>query len=210
MNIKIFTLNPFRENTYLLYDETRECVIIDAGCYGKSEEKEINDFIDKNKLSPVKLINTHGHIDHILGLNYLKKTYNISFEANIGDEYLYKNSKEHGFLFGLDTENAPAIDKYLNDKDVIKFGDSELNVIAVPGHSPGHLAFYAKSIKSLFSGDTLFRESIGRTDLPGGDLDIILNSIKTKLLTLDDDVKVYPGHGPDTTIGYEKLSNPFL
>lgn len=211
IQIKIFTFNPFQENTYLLYDDTKEAVLIDPGCFDKNEEEELDAFLKENELKLVRLLNTHSHIDHILGNWYVKNNYNLKLEAHKEDEFLAKNAKTHGLTFGLDMpEEAPEIDVYLNEGDQIKFGNSVLDIVHVPGHSPGSIVFYNKDEEFMIVGDVLFNDSIGRTDLPGGDYDLLAGGIKGKLFTMGDDMKVYPGHGPYTTIGKERRTNPFL
>lgn len=210
MKIKIFTFNPFQENTYLIYDETKECVIIDAGCYDKEEEKEISEFITKNELKPKFLINTHCHIDHVLGIRYLKEKYKIEFLCSQKDEFLLNLAKEQGLLFGIKLDMPPLADKYITKSEKIEFGNIKIQILDVPGHTPGHLAFYNSDENCVFTGDVLFKGSIGRTDLPGGNYETLMTSIKNQLMILNDDCVVYAGHGASTTIGFEKMSNPFL
>lgn len=211
MEIKIFVNNPFQENTIVLYDETGEAVIIDCGCFGRDEEKELQNFLTEKKLRPVALLNTHLHIDHILGNRFIKDTYDLSTQASRKDDFLIAHAVEYAAMLGFTgITPPPAVGKYLDDGDVVRFGNSELRVIAVGGHSPGGLCFYSRADKLLIAGDVLFAGSVGRTDLPGGNPDELKNSIKEKLLTLPEDVKVIPGHGPETTIGEEKKYNPFL
>jgi glyoxylase-like metal-dependent hydrolase (beta-lactamase superfamily II) len=210
IKIKRFVFNSFEENTYLLYDETQECIIIDAGCSDINEEKEINNFIEKNKLVPRRLLNTHGHIDHILGNNFFGKQYSLFTELHQADEFLVSNIRTYAMTFGISFNEIPRIKSFLDENSVIKFGNSELTCLFVPGHTPDSLAFYNKKQNFVFTGDVLFNGSIGRTDLPGGSYDAIINSIKTKLLVLDGQTVVYSGHGEQTTIEHEKNTNPFL
>ena len=210
INIKTFVFNGFQENTFVLFDETKECIIIDAGCYDNSEKENLVSFIENNNLKPVKLVNTHGHIDHLLGVNFLRGKYNIPFEAHKLDEPIVCSTNEYAELFGFSFNDSPTIDNYLNEIDEIKFGNSSLEIFHVPGHSPGSLAFYSKSQEFVIVGDVLFNGSIGRTDLPGGDYDTLIHSIKTKLLNLPENVEVLSGHGNNTSIAYEKKTNPFL
>lgn len=207
---KTFIFNNFQENTYLLYDETKECIIIDAGCYSDNETNQITSFIKTNKLKPVMLLNTHFHIDHILGLGELKKTYNIPICGNTKDNSIIESAQEYGKQFGFTNIKSFKIDRNIDNKEIIKFGNSTLKALFVPGHTPGHLAFYSEENDFVIVGDVLFKGSIGRTDLPGGDLDVLYNSIKTKLLTLNDSTEVMPGHGYFTTISLEKKNNPFI
>ncbi|MCK4665018.1 MAG: MBL fold metallo-hydrolase [Bacteroidales bacterium] len=210
INIKTFIFNPFQVNTYLLYDETKECIIIDAGCYDNNEQEIILSFIEKNKLKPVKLLNTHCHIDHIFGNNYIGDKYKLFLEIHEADQFLIDAAIEHAKTFGLEINKQPAIGKYLNDNEIIKFGNSELKIIHIPGHSPGGIVFYNKQQEFIIAGDVLFCDSIGRTDLPGGNHEQLVSSIKNKLLILDDNVKVFSGHGETTTIGNERKNNPYL
>ncbi len=211
IHIEIMEFNPFRENTYIVYDETKEAVIIDPGCNSSEEKKHLTTFIENNNLKPVKLLNTHGHIDHILGNSFVKEKYNLPLEAHIGDEFLIVDARNYGSAMGISMpDDAPLIDKYLTEEDTIKFGNSVLNILHVPGHSPGSLVFYNEEAKILICGDVLFNDSIGRTDLPGGDYDLLAKGIKEKIFTLDKNIVVYPGHGPSTSIDKEKKYNPFL
>jgi hydroxyacylglutathione hydrolase len=210
MKIKQFTFNPFFENTYLLYDETNECVIIDPGCSQIEEYNELKKFIEKEGLTPVRLLNTHSHIDHIFGNRFVADTYKLELEAHEKESDHIKNADSYAGMFGMPSPNTPAISKYINEGDAIVFGNTNLEVLFTPGHSPGHVVFYNPQQKVIIGGDVLFRESIGRTDLPGGDYNTLIQSIKNKLFVLEDDITVYPGHGMPTTIGYEKRYNPFL
>ena len=210
ISIHYFTFNGFQENTYILFDETKECVIIDPGCYSNEEEQELDKFITENELIPIKLLNTHCHIDHVLGNSFVASKYNIGLEIHENDLPTLHATPEYGHTFGFNIDKSPEPTTLLKDGDVIKFGNSELNVLYAPGHSAGHIIFVAQEEKFVINGDVLFQGSIGRTDLPGGDYNTLIESIKTKLLTLDDDFTVYSGHGPSTTIGFERSQNPFL
>ncbi|MDQ3072665.1 MAG: MBL fold metallo-hydrolase [Bacteroidota bacterium] len=210
MNIKLFTFNPFSENTYLLYDDSGECVIVDPGCSNGQEERALDSFIAEKKLQPVLLLNTHCHIDHILGNRFVSDKYGLLLEANAHEESNLRFADVYCQQFGIAPPQSPAIEKFLDEGDKITFGDTELDVLFSPGHSAGHVVFVNPADKCVIGGDVLFRDSIGRTDLPGGDHATLLNSIREKLWTLPDDFVVYPGHGPSTTIGYEKSNNPFL
>ncbi len=211
MKVHIFPLNPWQVNTYILYDDTGECVIIDPGCFTEEEQEQLAGFITENKLDPVRLLHTHLHLDHVFGTRFMAEKYGLKPEAHSDDEFLIGITKDYAEQFGVTMEeNPPGLGNYLNEGDEIKFGNTVLKVIHVPGHSPGGVTFYNKEDGILIAGDVLFRESIGRTDLPGGDYDTLISNIKSKLLTLPDETVVYPGHGPSTTVGYEKSSNPFL
>ena len=210
VKIKTFVFNPFQENTFLLYDDTKQCAIIDAGCYSEKEKNELVSFIEKNDLEPVKLLNTHCHIDHILGNCFVARQYNLKSEAHQKDNIILENVVQHGRVFGVEAEQPPDMQIFLEENDIVKFGGSQLLVLHVPGHSPGSIVFYNEEQKFAIVGDVLFNGSIGRTDLPGGDYDTLIKNIKEKLFVLEDDVVVYTGHGPETTIGYERKTNPFF
>ena len=210
-NIKIFTFNPFQENTYVIHDVSGECVIIDPGCYLREEKEELKDYIEQNGLKPVKLLLTHGHIDHILGNFFVYQTWGLKPEMHKEDIPLLHSVGNYAHLFGVDgVELSPEPELILNEGDGVLFGNTELEVLFVPGHAPGHIAFFNRKEKYVIGGDVLFRGSIGRTDLPGGDFNTLISSIEKKFYPLGDDVVVFSGHGPYTTIGDEKKHNPFL
>ena len=209
MNIKIFTFNPFQQNTSVLYDDTKECVIVDPGCYEKHEEEELVSFIDKNDLKVVKLLNTHCHIDHVLGNKFVADKYNVDLYIHKEDLPTLKSIPAYAPVYGFHQYNEKEADQFLNHGDTIEFGNTKLEVIFTPGHAPGHVVFFHRESKQLINGDVLFNGSIGRTDLPGGNHEQLIQSIHEKVFPLGDDVVVYCGHGPNTTIGKEKVSNPF-
>lgn len=208
--IEKFTFNPFKENTYILFDETKECLIIDPGCYTKDEKKQLLNFIEKNKLIPVQLLNTHCHIDHVLGNYIISNNYELKLAAHQLEVPVLEGSSYWGSQYGIKGDVSPGIDLYLNEGDYIEFGNSKLEVIFVPGHSPGHIAFVNHNEKFIINGDVLFEGSFGRYDLPGGDLTTLSRSIQKKLFALPDDYKVYAGHMGETSIGAEKKTNPIL
>lgn len=212
MVIKKFEFNPFPVNTYILWDEdSKEAIIIDAGCYFEEEREELINYIKENKLIIKHLLATHLHLDHNFGNPFVSKTFNIELEANKGDEFLLQNMEAQARAFNMPLPDAPIpIGKYINEHDTILFGIHTLEAIHVPGHSPGSIVYYCEQEKIAFAGDVLFRSSIGRTDLAGGDFNTLISGIKTKLFTLPDKVVVYPGHGPSTSIGFEKKHNPFI
>ena len=206
-----FTVNPIQENTYLLYDESKECVIIDCGCLTEREKSAVRNFIDENGLKPKHLLNTHLHFDHALGNRFIYETYGLKPEAHQADEFLVKQMSAQLNYFGVSSNDEPVpIGKYLNEGDKIIFGNSELEILHVPGHSPGSLVYYNRAQNLLFAGDVLFRESIGRTDLPQGNHADLIRNIQEKLLTLPDETVVFCGHDETTTIGHEKMFNPYL
>lgn len=210
LSIKTFTVNPLQENCYILSDETKECVIIDCGAFTENECKEIIDYIHSEQLKPVHLIATHGHFDHNLGIGAMEQAFGLKLKIHRADEHHIRNiSQQAQDFMGMVVNFTPQIDTFLNGGDTINFGTHHLQCIAAPGHSMGGLLFYCEEEKVLFSGDTLFRCSIGRTDLPGGSMFMIINSLR-QLCQLPDSVTVYPGHGPYTTISYELAHNPYL
>ncbi len=210
ITIRQFVFNLFATNTYVVSDETNKCVIIDAGCYTKDEENEIIDYIKDNKLEPVALLNTHCHVDHVCGVAFLKQKYNIDFYANNTDNYILEQVVNSAITYGMQIEQPPKIDKMLNDGDTFNFGNTEFKICLVPGHTKGSIAYYCEKEKIIFSGDVLFDGSIGRTDLDGGNLEVLLDSIKENLFKLPEDTEVLSGHGGPTRIGKEINSNPFL
>jgi len=211
MTIKTFTFNPIQENTYLVYDETLEAVVIDAGCISKVEKRALKQYMEDNNLTLKRVLNTHLHFDHQFGNRFLFDTFGIKPEAGKEDEYLLENVIAQTRSFGMDVdEEAQPLGGYIIENQEIKFGNSTFTAFHVPGHSPGSMAFYAEKDGVLFAGDVLFRGSIGRTDLPGGDYATLIQSITRKLLPLPDSTVVYSGHGPQSTIGFEKKNNPFL
>jgi hydroxyacylglutathione hydrolase len=210
MQVKLFTFNPFFENAYILYDDTNECVIIDPGCYTKEEKESLVDFITAKGLTPVRLLNTHAHVDHIFGNAYVNYKYKLLPELHKLEEDGLRAADVYSNSYGVNPPRSPMPEQYIDEDTAIKFGNTELKVLFTPGHSVGHVVFYDEAEGRLFGGDVLFRDGIGRADLPGGSFRTLINSIKEKLFTLPDSVTVFPGHGPPTTIGYEKENNPFL
>jgi hydroxyacylglutathione hydrolase len=209
IQIQTFTFNPFEENTYLVYDETGEGVVIDPGCYEKVEKERLAQFIESKKIKIKYLLNTHCHIDHVLGNDFVKEKYNVPLLINKNDEPVLRSVKAYAPSYGFNLYQEALADGYLAEGDTVSFGNTIFNVLFLPGHAPGHIGFYHKESNSLLSGDVLFEKSIGRTDLPGGDFNTLIKSIHQKIFTLPDEVVVYPGHGDTTTVGEEKNSNPF-
>ncbi|MAJ50453.1 MAG: MBL fold hydrolase [Flammeovirgaceae bacterium] len=210
MNIKSFVFNAFYENTYLLSSSNLETLILDPGCYEDFEKKELSNFIKINKLKPIAIINTHCHIDHVLGNDYLKKLYDIPLWIPATEKNLLKSVATYAPTMGIQDYQEAHPDKLLGEKDVITFGSEKLEILFAPGHSEGHLMFYHAAKKLLMAGDVIFRESIGRTDLPGGNFKTLEESIKNQVFTLPEGVVIYPGHGPCTTVSHEKKNNPFV
>lgn len=210
VHLKQFVCNPYQENTYVLYDDKGFCAIIDPGMYGKAEEDLFLSFMEEHKLNPVLLLNTHCHIDHVLGNKFIHEQYGLLPQFHEGELPLLIEVQNYAPQMGIRYDISPIGEYFLPEEGTVTFGDNVLKLIFVPGHSPAHLCFYHESQKFVIGGDALFRGSIGRTDLPGGNHNQLLKSIKEKLYTLPEDVIVYPGHGPSTTIGEEKRTNPFV
>jgi len=210
ITIKQFPFNPFQVNTYVLNDETKECIIIDPGMQGPDEEQELTDYIDANGLKPVLLLNTHAHVDHIVGNSFVAETYNIPLVSHKHCVGFLTNAAAYASTFGLKMGSIKSIDKFADESEDIKFGSSTLKVLYTPGHADGSLCFYSENDAFVITGDVLFNQSIGRTDLPTGNYDLLQQSIWEKLFTLPDNTVAWPGHGPETNIGFEKLHNPFV
>ena len=210
IQITVFTFNPFGENTYVVYDETGEAIIVDPGNYDSREDTILTSFIEEKGLKPVLIANTHAHVDHVLGVSYVKRKYGVPFALHKGDEPVLRSVKVYAPNYGFAAYQEPEVDVWFAEGEEVRFGNSTLEILFLPGHAPGHVGFYDKVGQRLIAGDVLFRESIGRTDLPGGNHATLLSSIRTKLFGLPDEVVVYPGHGPSTTIGHEKKFNPFF
>jgi len=210
ISIQQFTFNPVRENTYILFDETRECVIIDPGMYDAEEQNIVVDFIKEKDLAPVLLLNTHCHYDHVFGNKFVFDQWGLKPQFHKGELAVLQAIPGYAPQMGLHYELSPEPEVFLEETGVVAFGKSRLELIFAPGHSPAHLCFYAAADNFLIGGDVLFYYSIGRTDLPGGDHLQLINSIRNNLFILPDNCKVYPGHGQATTIGFEKQHNPYL
>jgi hydroxyacylglutathione hydrolase len=210
IKVKTFTFNPVQENTYLLYNDQNKAIIIDPGCYFTAEQETLKKFIEDTKLEPVRLLNTHCHLDHVFGNKWVAKTWGLELEIPEGEQEMLKLAPLSGEKWGLPFDNYNGPLRFLEEETPVLLGNDELRVILAPGHSPASVCFYCEKQGILIGGDVLFRESIGRTDLPGGDHETLLKSIREKLFVLPDEVKVYSGHGIPTTIGYEKRNNPFL
>lgn len=210
MEIAIFTFNAFAENTYVLYDKSKDCIIIDPGCSNDSERNELINFIEQKELVPVHLVNTHCHIDHVLGNRFISDQFGLPLTSHIGEQVVLDMQPMVSQMYGVDYDPSPNISVYLDQDDILEFGQTKLKVLFTPGHSPASISFYNHMTMQLIAGDVLFNDSIGRTDLPGGDYKTLIHSIKSKFLVLNDKVVVFSGHGEITTIGKERRSNPFL
>jgi glyoxylase-like metal-dependent hydrolase (beta-lactamase superfamily II) len=210
MKIHKLVFSPIEVNTYILYDESGDCAILDCGCYDKKESDKLGKFITLKNLKPVLLLNTHCHLDHIFGNKLIQEKYGLRPFSSELDEMNRKNAVQHAMIFGLTMDNPPEPQGFIEDNQTVKFGANELLALHVPGHSPGSLAFYSRNDNCVFTGDALFAGSIGRTDLPGGDFNTLIKSIKSKLFVLPPSTVVYAGHGKETTIGNEIKSNPYF
>jgi len=211
--VKFFTFSPFSENSYIIYDDSKECIIVDPGCYTDEERQRLSKFISDNDLTPVRLINTHCHIDHVFGNRYVAETYKLPLEIHEGEIPVLESVPMVAKMYGIPNVQLspdPDPNKFIKEGDTISFGNTKLSVLFTPGHSPASVSFYCKEDSFLIAGDVLFQGSIGRTDLPGGNFDTLLQSIINKFLPLPDDVIVYSGHGNPTSIGVERNSNPFI
>lgn len=213
MKIKVesFTFNPFQENTYVLFDENKNCVIIDPGCYEKFEQGELTDFIKNNELKPLALLNTHAHIDHVLGNSFIDRTFNLDFYMHQDDLITLRAVDNYAHVYGFPAyETSQEPNHLLKGGERLQFGGIELKVFHTPGHAPGHVVFYNEENDFVINGDVLFSGSFGRVDLPGGDIEILKKSIHEIMFQLPEQTTVYCGHGPATTIGKEKRSNYIL
>jgi hydroxyacylglutathione hydrolase len=210
LKIKSFVFSPIQENTYLLYNEFNDCVIIDPGCYFPEEQDELKAFITQSNLTPRMLLNTHCHLDHVFGNKFIAETYGLTLHLHEKEKMLLDYAPTSGLMYNMPFDNYVGKYIYLKEGDSVKIGEDELLVIEAPGHSPGHICFYCAKQNFIISGDVLFNRSIGRTDLPGGDHQTLLKNIREKLFVLPEETVVYSGHGELTTIGDEKKYNPFL
>ena len=210
LQIKSFQFSPIQENTYLLYNEFNDCIVIDPGCYFDEEKDKLAAFIYDNNLNPVMLLNTHCHLDHVFGNKMVAEKYNLTLQIHQNEKAVLAFAPTSGLMYDMPFDNYEGDFILLNEGDFIKLGTDELKILFTPGHSPGSLSFYCQKDKFVISGDALFKNSIGRTDLPGGNHEQLIKSIKQNLLTLPNDTVVYSGHGPATTVGEEKVGNLYL
>jgi glyoxylase-like metal-dependent hydrolase (beta-lactamase superfamily II) len=210
LHIKSFTFNPFQENTYLIYDESGDAILVDPGCYEVEEQLDLLDFITEKKLKVNQLINTHCHVDHVLGNFWAKKTFSLPLGIHHNEIPVLKSVEVYGPNYGFKDYQSTDADYFLKEGGQLLVGKESIEILFVPGHAPGHLVFYHKSSNQAIVGDTIFRGSIGRTDLPGGNHMLLLSKIKSELLTLPEETVLFPGHGPSTTVKHEKSTNPFV
>ncbi|MDY0344700.1 MAG: MBL fold metallo-hydrolase [Lentimicrobium sp.] len=210
ITIKSFVFNSFQVNSFVLSDGTGECIIIDPGCNDAREKNELSSYIDENQLKPVALVNTHFHVDHVLGNHFVFERYNLEPTGHKAGKMFWETAREFGSVFNLELDEIKRPVHFVEDGDEITFGQSTLEVRYTPGHADGSVCLVNHPQKFVIAGDVLFQTSIGRTDLPTGDFDTLMESIREKLFTLEDDYTVYPGHGPKTSIGFERQHNPFI
>ncbi len=210
LQIQSFIFSPIQENTYILYNELKECIIIDPGSYFDEEKDAMKTFIEQKQLVPKMLLNTHSHLDHVFGNKFIAETYNLKLQLHEKEKNVLEFASVSGLKYNMPFDNYTGELIFLKEGDKIILGTDELEIFETPGHSPGHIVFYCRKQNFIISGDVLFQRSVGRTDLPGGNHQMLLNSISKKLLVLPDETKVYSGHGAVTTIGEEKKYNPFL
>jgi glyoxylase-like metal-dependent hydrolase (beta-lactamase superfamily II) len=210
LKVKVFTFSPIKENTYVLYNEQGKAIIIDPGCYSTEEQETLRNFLTKESLTPVQLLNTHCHLDHVFGNKWVYDTYQTPLHIHPDEEVMLQYAPVSGEKWGLPFTNYSGPLHYLHEGDTIWLENDALKIILAPGHSPASLCFYCEKQQFVIGGDVLFRESIGRSDFPGGNLETLLKSIREQLFVLPDEVEVFPGHGVKTTIGYEKRNNLFL
>lgn len=210
LHVKVFTFSPIQENTYVLYNNAGKALIIDPGCYFKAEQDVLKQFLVENGLTPIQLLNTHCHLDHVFGNKFIHNTFHLELYIHAQEELVLQFAPISGEKWGLPFENYTGKLHFLQEGDLIKIDEDELEVLLTPGHSPGSICFYNKKQQFVIGGDVLFYESIGRTDLPGGNHETLLKSIREKLFVLPKETVVYNGHGQSTTIGHEMKHNPFL
>jgi len=210
LHIKSFVFSPIQENTYILYNETKDCIIIDPGAYFEDEKETLAAYIDKTGLKPKMLLNTHCHLDHVFANKFIAERYGLTLAIHEDEKKLLELAPASGLMYNMPFDNYQGEFQFLKPGEDIKLGEDKLTILFTPGHSPGSISFYHQEGQFVISGDALFNRSIGRTDLPGGNYDQLISSIRTQLLTLPPETKVYSGHGPVTTIGEEANENPFL
>ncbi len=210
IHIKSFCFGAFMENTFVVHEDSGECLVIDPGCYEPLEQEELVSYVTDQNLKVIGLVNTHCHIDHVLGNQFIKNTYNVPLTIHRDEEPMLKSVASYASNYGFPGYQPAAAEHFLEEGDELEVGNVKLKILLVPGHSPGHIMLYNAEQNICIGGDVLFRNSIGRTDLPGGDHDALIDNIRSKVFSLDDDTTVYCGHGPETTVGYEKANNPFV
>ena len=210
LKLKTFEFSPIQENTYILYNEFNDCIIIDPGCYFEEERQALSTFIGQNGLHPKLLLNTHCHLDHVFGNKFVAEKYGLTLHLHEGELPVLQFAPTSGLMYNMPFDNYAGEFVFLQPGEKVSLGKDELDILFTPGHSPASVSFYSKEDGFVIAGDVLFKQSIGRTDLPGGNFDTLIKSIKTELLVLPDATIVYSGHGEATSIGAEKKGNPYL
>jgi hydroxyacylglutathione hydrolase len=210
LHVKVFLFNPVQENTYLIYNDEKDCIIIDPGCYSENEQDELTNFIQENGLKPVLLLNTHCHLDHVFGNKFIAEKYGLILHIHPLEKKMLELAPASGLMWNLPFDNYMGNLEFLVPGRSLKLGNDEIQVLFTPGHSPGSVSFYSPGDGFVISGDVLFRGSIGRTDLPGGDFSVLSRSIMDQLYTLPGETVVFSGHGPSTTVESEKTHNPYV
>ncbi len=210
IEIKKIVFNDFQVNTYFIFDETGEALVVDPACYGDDDEQRFLNFVEENNLNPVKIVNTHPHIDHIVGNEFVKTIFSAKLVGHPAGVEFFNNATTMALALGFNMEKADKPDIYVEEGDTIDFGNSKLDVIYTPGHADGSISLIVKEKKAVVVGDLLFAGSIGRTDLPTGNQELLLESVRKKIFTLDKEYKVLSGHGPETTVGLEMETNPYF
>jgi hydroxyacylglutathione hydrolase len=210
LKVKSFQFSPIQENTYVLYNEQNQCAIIDPGCYYQNEVEELKRFIHQNKLTPILLLNTHCHLDHVFGNKAIAEAYTLTLHLHKNEQQVLEFAPTSGLMYNLPFDNYTGDFIFLEHGDTVKIGSDELNVLLTPGHSPGSISFYNANDGFVISGDVLFKNSVGRSDLPGGNHETLIKSIQQHILTLPPQTIVYSGHGPKTTVADEMANNPYL
>jgi hydroxyacylglutathione hydrolase len=210
LHIQVFTFSPIQENTYVVYNEQKQCIIFDPGCYFEEEREQLKEFIKQNQLAPTFLVNTHCHLDHVFGNKFIAETYLLTPYIHSTEKVVLEFAPTAGLMYNLPFDNYSGTLNFIDEKDTLQLGNDTLSIIHAPGHSPGSLCFYNKEQGFMIGGDVLFYRSIGRTDLPLGNHQQLIDSIQKKVFALPDNTVVYSGHGQPTTIGDEKIYNPFV
>ena len=210
LKLKTFEFSPIQENTYILYNEFNDCIIIDPGCYFEEEREALSTFIEQNGLKPKLLLNTHCHLDHVFGNKFVAEKYSLILHLHEKELPVLQFAPTSGLMYNMPFDNYTGEFVFLQPGEKVSLGKDELTILFTPGHSPASVSFYSKEDGFVVAGDVLFKQSIGRTDLPGGNFDTLIKSIKTELLVLPNETTVYSGHGDPTTIGAEKKENPYL
>jgi len=210
MTIQVFCFNAFQENTYVLYNEKKEAIIVDPGCYSRIEEKILTDFIAAHELTPTLLLNTHCHLDHVFGNNFIHDTYGLPAILHANEQIILDRLPDAAAKYGIEVEAYRGRIQYVEDQAMIAFGKDAFKVLLTPGHSPGSICFYHEKQDFILGGDLIFKDSVGRTDFPGCNPQDLIKSIRDQILPLPDTLSIYSGHGPVTQLGRERKMNPYI